>query len=637
VKNRYVLLLDLPLIAISAFGAYAARFDWRFYEDRPEFVLFVLTALILKPLVFYTLGMYRRYWRYASIQELSLVTIGVTAASASMAVVILMLTVLGLIPTGFSRVVFMTDWLLTLSAVGGMRLAIRIIHENKLLPQRRAGDAPRRILIVGAGAAGTMVAREMGRNPQLGMEPVGFLDDDQDKTGKQITGLPVLATLRELPHVVQEYRVDSVVIAMPTATGRAVRTILKMCVEAGVKSQTIPGVFELLDGQVNVNRLRNVEISDLLRRSPVVAVARFEYVTGRVVMITGAGGSIGSELARQVANAAPSHLILLGHGENSIFEVEARLRRAFSVPISTVIADVRDECRLDLVFDRFRPELVFHAAAHKHVPLMEENPEEAVTNNIIGTRNVVNAALRAGTDRLVLISTDKAVAPSSIMGATKRIAEAIVRQAAKRSGRAYVAVRFGNVLGSRGSVVTTFRAQIEHGGPITVTHPNMTRFFMTIPEAVYLVLQASGEGKGGELFVLDMGEPVRIVDLARDLIKLSGLSEDDIGIEFSGMRPGEKMEEVLFDPGMKTVPTSHPEVLQVTGIDPCMAADLDTLIRQLEDAAERCDRAAIDAHLGATIPGFLRPAAEVTIQIPEGTGAAGDENGLVVEHDRSLS
>ena len=618
-KNRYVLLLDLPLIAISAWGAFAARFDWRFYEERPEFAAFLLAALVVKPVVFFTLGMYRRYWRYASIQELALVVIGVSLASVGMAIFVGAMTVLELLePTGFSRVVLMTDWLLTLATAGGMRMAIRVVHEAGFPKHTGAeGRVPRRTLVVGAGAAGTMVAREMRRNPQLGMEPVGFLDDDTEKLGKHMAGLRVLAPIEMLPAVVRAHRIDSVVIAMPTAPGRAVRTILKMCNESGVKSQTIPGMFELLDGQVSVNRLRNVEITDLLRRSPVAASQTLEFVTGRVVMITGAGGSIGSELARQVANAAPAHLILLGHGENSIFECEARLRRAYpAVRLSTVIADVRDARRIEVIFNRFRPELLFHAAAHKHVPLMEENPEEAITNNVVGTRNVVNAALAANIGRLVLISTDKAVSPSSIMGATKRIAEAIVRQAARQSGRAYVAVRFGNVLGSRGSVVTTFRSQIEHGGPVTVTHPEMTRYFMTIPEAVYLVLQASGKGRGGELYVLDMGEPVKIVDLAQDLIRLSGLTTDDIGIEFTGMRAGEKMAEVLFDPGMQTIPTSHPEVLEVAGLDSCMATDLDTLITQLRDAAERCDRPAIDACLSATIPGYLRPAAEVTIQIP---------------------
>lgn len=607
-KNRYVLLADLPLITIAAIGAFAMRFDWRFYEQRPEFTLYLLTALTVKPAIFLFLGMYRRYWQYASVQELVLVVVSVSASSVAMAVLILLATVMDLIPYGFSRVVFFTDWLLTLAMAGGLRLAVRIVDESSIA--RRSADhagTVRRVLIVGAGAAGVMVAREMRRNPQLGMKPVGFLDDDGGKLGKNMAGLRVLGDTKALPHIVRSNRIDNVVIAMPTARGPVVRVILGLCNEVGVKSQTIPGVFELLDEHVSVRRLRNVDIADLLRRSPVDSPRNVaEFTAGRVVLITGGGGSIGSELARQIAKASPSRLVLLGHGENSVFEAEMRLRAASPhVEFSTVIADIRDADRLALVFDQFRPAIVFHAAAHKHVPLMEENPEEAVTTNIIGTRNVVNQALRTGAERFVLISTDKAVAPTSIMGASKRVAEAIVRQAAHKSGQALVTVRFGNVLGSRGSVVDTFKRQIEQGGPLTVTHPDMKRFFMTIPEAVHLVLEASGQGKGGELFVLDMGEPVRIVDLAQDLINLSGRGDDDISIVFTGVRAGEKLEEALVDPDMLTQPTSHQEVLQVVGRDICLEADLEAVIHGLEDAARRGDRVTIETLLRKLVPGFV--------------------------------
>ncbi len=605
-KNRYVLLADLPLIAIAAFGAFAGRFDWLFYGDRPEFPLYVIVALCVKPGIFLLMGMYRRHWQYASVPEMVVVVVAVTASSLAMAVLVALASLLEILPFGFSRAVWFNDWILTLATTGGMRMAIRFVHESTI-PGRSSVTAQRRTLIVGAGAAGTMVAREIRRNPQLGMTPVGFLDDDPTKVGKQLGGLIVLGGTDRLPSLVLSERIDHVVIAMPTARGSAVRAILEMCNQAGVKSQTMPGVFELLDGHVNVNRLRNVEISDLLRRSPVNSSSRTAaYVLDRVVLVTGAGGSIGYELSRQIANASPSHLVMLGHGENSLFEAKAKLVADFPrVRISTVIADIRDHRRLAMVFERFKPAIVFHAAAHKHVPLMEDNPEEAITNNVIGTRNVVDGALRAGTERFVLISTDKAVSPSSIMGATKRIAETIVRRAAKESGRAFVAVRFGNVLGSRGSVVTTFKSQIERGGPVTVTHPAMTRYFMTIPEAVHLVIQASGHGKGGELFMLDMGTPVKIVDLAQDLIKLSGLSEDQIAIVFTGVRPGEKLEEVLFDAGMQTEPTAHPEVLQVVGADTCMVANFERVLAQLEQAASDGDRAAIDDLLSRAIPGFV--------------------------------
>jgi FlaA1/EpsC-like NDP-sugar epimerase len=625
VKNRYVLLADLPLIVVSALGAFAARFDWTFYRDRPEITMFVVAALLIKPAIFMALGMYGRYWRYASVQELIVVVIGVTAASLGMGVFVLSTIALDIMPVGFSRVVFFTDWLLTLATTGGLRLAVRVVYDVDFRARPRSGarSSPHRILVVGAGDAGTMVAREMRRNPQLQMEPIGFLDDDRGKIGKNIAGLRVLGSTADLPRLVRAHHIDSVVIAMPRVRGRVLRGIVELCQDAGVKSQTVPGMFELLDGAVSVSRLRSIELSDLLRRTPVDADTRTaDFVTGRVVLITGAGGSIGSELARQIANASPSLLVLLGHGENSLFEVVGRLRHDFpSVRISTVIADIRDDGRLRMVFDRIRPAIVFHAAAHKHVPLMEENPEEAVTNNIVGTWNVAQQALRTGVERFVLISTDKAVSPTSIMGATKRVAETIVRDIARRTGRAFVAVRFGNVLGSRGSVVHTFKTQIERGGPVTVTHPDMTRFFMTIPEAVHLVLQASGKGQGGELFVLDMGEPVRIVQLAQDLISLSGLTEDDVPIVFTGMRPGEKLEERLFDSEMQTRPTSHPEILQVVGPDACVAADVERSVREIEDAARRGDRAAIDDLLGRMVPGFI-PAEAMPLEPPASPQAA---------------
>jgi FlaA1/EpsC-like NDP-sugar epimerase len=606
-RNRYILLADIVLIAVAASAAFTARFDWTFYQSREEFLPYLLAALAIKPIVFLFSGMYRRYWQYTSIHDLAVVFTAVSASSLLMGVFV----AIGVLRwfDEFSRVVILNDWLMTLAVTGGLRVAVRILSETNVRP--RGGGQERRssrqfVLIAGAGQAGTMVAREMRRNPQLGMEPIGFVDDDEAKIRKQMGGLEVLGSVRQLPQIVGSRKVDMVLIAMPTAPGSTIRAVVDMCRLAGVRSQTVPGVFELLDGRVDVSRLRKIEIADLLRRSPVKGdVATADFVAGKVVLITGAGGSIGSELARQLANAAPARLVLLGHGENSIFDAEAQIRAAFpGLRVGTTIADVRDEARLARVFDQVRPSIVFHAAAHKHVPLMEANPEEAITNNVIGTRNVVNEAVRAGTERFVLISTDKAVAPNSIMGASKRVAEAIVRQAARRSGRAFVSVRFGNVLGSRGSVVNTFKQQIEAGGPITVTDPQMTRFFMTIPEAVHLVLQASGKGRGGELFVLDMGEPVRIVDLAKDLIKLSGLGENDVPIVFTGARPGEKLHEALFDPGMQTKATSHPEVLEVVGPDGASESNLDRIVDDLWHAATGGDRVAIDALLAEVVPGF---------------------------------
>ena len=604
---RLLQLSDLPILAASAVGAFFLRFGTGALDHPRVVIWYVIAALVVKPVVFAAMGMHSRYWQYAGIQELKVIANAVAVASIAMGVAALAGVATGRLGEGFSPVIVLSDALLTLVLFGGSRLGIRLRHEPRRLPPSLESPRElRRVLIVGAGAAGTMVAHEIRRNPQLGFDAIGFLDDDPAKVGRQLAGLSVLGSIPSLATIVAAHRIDSVIIAMPSARGPIVRAVLDRCNAAHVRAQAFPGVFELLDGKVSVNRLRNVDIADLLRRSPVEGTADAAgFVSGRVVLITGGGGSIGSELARQIANAGPSHLVILGHGENSIFESAARLRAAFpGVRLSTVIADIRDDDRMASVFDAFTPEIVFHAAAHKHVPLMEENPEEAVTNNVLGTRNVVGQALRAGTERLVLISTDKAVAPTSIMGATKRIAELIVRQAARQSGRAFVCVRFGNVLGSRGSVVHTFKRQIEEGGPITVSHPDMTRFFMTIPEAVHLVLQASGQGKGGDLFMLDMGEPVKIVQLARDLITLSGLSEQDIPIVFSGVRPGEKLVEVLFDDGMETRRTVHPDVLQVLGDDVGAAADLDRAVARLAEAAHRGDRSAIDAVLRATVPGF---------------------------------
>ena len=380
----------------------------------------------------------------------------------------------------------------------------------------------------------------MQRNPALGMSPVGFLDDDPVKIGKRIYGVPVLGALADLNRILESMSLDQVVIAIPTASGSLLRKLAEECSRQGVESRIVPGVFELLDGNVSVNRLRHVDITDLLRRTPVVSSPdASRFVRDRRVLVTGAGGSIGFELCRQIAHGQPQSLVLLGHGENSIFEAQAHLREAFpGIRIFTVIADIRDRQRMFRVFDHFQPELVFHAAAHKHVPLMEENLEEAISNNVLGTQNVIDACVRTDSRRLVLISSDKAVSPSSVMGASKRIAEALVRAASQATGKAFVVVRFGNVLGSRGSVVPTFKKQIEAGGPVYITHPDMKRFFMTIPEAVHLVLQAGAMGSGGELFVLKMGEPLRIVELAQDLIRLSGPGAQEVSIVYTGLRPG---------------------------------------------------------------------------------------------------
>jgi FlaA1/EpsC-like NDP-sugar epimerase len=609
-RNRYLLLCDVPIVAMAAYGAFALRFDWYVPRSRQEFLPYLIVALLLKPAVFFGLGMYSRIWRYASVRDLLAVLTAVSVASAGMSVFVAGGVLSGVLGE-FSRAVVFIDWLLTLCAVGGVRMAVRLAAESRSGMAVPNGEA-RRVLVVGAGDAGTMVVREMRRNPQLLMSPVAFLDDDRAKVGKRVHGVPVIGHTSALAGAIEQHQIAEVIIAMPKVAGHVVRALAEACREADTPSRIVPGVFELLDGQLTVSRLRRVEISDLLRREQITTRPETSlYLTQKRVVVTGAGGSIGRELCRQIALANPSLLLLLGHGENSIFETQARLREQFpGLAVQAFIADVRDSGRLRASFERVRPDIVFHAAAHKHVPLMEDNPEEAITNNVVGTSNVVEACIARGVERLVMISTDKAVAPSSVMGASKRLAEIIVRHAARRSGLAFSVVRFGNVLGSRGSVVPIFKRQIERGGPITITHPGVTRFFMTIPEAVHLVLQAGGLSKGGELFVLDMGAPVPIVQLAEDLIRLSGLNIGDIPIVFTGLRPGEKMEEALWEPGAMVEPTSHPELLLVKEEDGLDAGEMVRSLDGLLAAARSGPRLHFEATLAQLLPTYIPSSAQ---------------------------
>ena len=610
-RNRYVLLADVAAIGCATFGAFVLRFDLRFFQSRPEFPAFLAAALLIKPTIFHGFGLYHRYWRYATVRDLNAVVFACGATTVAMSLFVGFGLAFGFIQE-FSRAVLVIDSLLMLMAAGGIRMSVRIVHEPRvgtrkgrwLFGQKEAAVG-KRVLVVGAGNAGTMVVREMQRNPQLEMEAVAFLDDDPVKRGKRIYEVPVLGNAQSLGRIVRTRRIDEVIIAMPTAPGAAVRKVVEACQTLGLRSQTIPGVFELLDGKVSVSRLRHVEIADLLRRRQVEgSVDSSSYVTGQTVLITGAGGSIGGELCRQAAHARPRRLVMLGHGENSLFDTHAKLHHAYpDVLLDVVVADIRDRMRIERIFQQLTPDIVFHAAAHKHVPLMEENFEDVISNNVVGTNILVDAALQWGAKRFVGISTDKAVSPSGVMGASKRMASLIVRDAARRSGRSFAVVRFGNVLGSRGSVVPYFKGQIERGGPVTITHPEMKRFFMTILEAIHLVLEAGGMGKGGELFVLNMGEPVRIIDLAEDLIHLSGFTTDQIPIISTGIRPSEKLEEALWEDDAKVEPTAHPDILRVT--EPLTpAGDLRAAVEALEHTAREGDRLRAEALLRDWIPTF---------------------------------
>lgn len=612
VRNRTILLGDLVLIVTSVLASFALRLDLgsAFRDYLPSAWVMLTIALIVKPVVYYFFGLYRRIWVYASTQELRLIALATGTASVVVASFVLLVGALGGLRAGFPRSVIGIDWLLSLISVGGLRLTIRLLAESGQISQRgNGGSVPRKVVVVGAGDAGALVVREMQRNPQLSMKPVAFVDDDHEKLKKDIRGVRVAGALRDFERVLRRTQADEVVFAIPTAAGSVIRQVADVCQRRGLPFRTMPGIYELIGGKVSVNRLRDVHIEDLLRRELAriddKAVGR--SLSGKRVLVTGAGGSIGLELCRQVARWRPAQLLLLGHGENSIFEALLDLRdeqpELVTVPL---IADIREIDRIQNLFDEYRPQVLFHAAAHKHVPMMELNIEEAVTNNVLGTQVVVEAAIRTHTERFVLISTDKAVEPLSVMGATKRLAELIVREAAGRTGNPYVAVRFGNVLGSRGSIVPLFKRQIAQGGPVTVTHPAMERYFMTIPEAVHLVLQAAIMGEAGETFMLRMGEQVRILDLAKDMIRLSGLDpERDIEIVFTGIRPGEKLSESILDETMDYHGTPHPDILRVDETVELGGDRLQTTISELVRLAREGDKEAIQGLLSERVPGSL--------------------------------
>jgi FlaA1/EpsC-like NDP-sugar epimerase len=484
-------------------------------------------------------------------------------AAVDVALGLAILPVSGIVPHRFSYAVILLDACLCALAIALPRLTIRVLVRRD---RRSRAENFRRTIVVGAGVAGGMIMRELVENAPLGMYPVALLDDDPRKRGQRLHNVPVLGAVSELPRIASAVAATDVVIAMPSASGRAIREVVRIARTAGLETRTVPGLYEILSGEKRVSALRQIEIQDLLRREPIktdlAQVA--SLVRDQVVVVTGAGGSIGSELCRQLARLEPRRIVAVGRGENSIFELLQELGRTFpKLAVEPVIGDVRDHTRMASVIGTHRPFSVFHAAAHKHVPLMEANVAEAVLNNVLGTRNVVTLSAEHDVQHFVLISTDKAVRPTSVMGATKRIAEHVVHECAVQRRSGYVSVRFGNVLGSRGSVVPTFMRQIADGGPVTITHPDMTRYFMTIPEAVQLVLQAAALGDQGEVFVLDMGEPVRVCDLALDLIRLSGLQPGlDIEVHFTGARPGEKLYEELFFKGAQMVPTDHPKILR---------------------------------------------------------------------------
>jgi len=613
VRNRYILAIDFFTLPVSLFLAFLFRTGavalWGVYAE--PLVLFAIVVTVLKLAIFYRMEMYTQYWPYASVRELVLMFRALAvAAMAEILLVELWRWSGNPLVLGIPRSTLVLDGLLSSCFVGVTRLSIRAAQ--MLTADARTEDRHQKpVIVVGAGVAGAMVVKELLANEQVGKRPVGFVDDDRRKIGKSIHGVKVLGTLKDLPLILKRTKVKDVIIAIPSAPGKLIRQVVQSCETEGVASKTVPGLFEIIRGTSRIDQVRNVQLEDLLRRGTVRSEGHRvgEIIAGARVMVTGAGGSIGSEICRQVMDFGPSQLVMLGHGEDSIFHIAGELRHHPYKPASLVpvIADIRDKRRMRHVFAAYRPEVVFHAAAHKHLALMEENVPDAVTNNVLGTSILVNLALEAGTERFVMISTDKAVNPTSVLGVTKRIAEMIVHEVARQSGRKFIAVRFGNVLGSSGSVVSIFEKQIRAGGPVTITHPDIKRFFMIIPEAVQLVLHSAAMGHGGEVFVLAMGEQIRIVDLARDLLRLNGLQEGrDIDIVFTGLMRGEKMHEELFFEGDRVERTQHEKILAcrdgfTTDLVPAR------LLRSLEVATYRGDKAAIYPLLQRLVPQYTPP------------------------------
>ncbi len=609
-RNFYLmLLLDASLVA----GAYYLAFYLRFDGDIPEGFLWLFSRsvaplVVLKILIFFAFGLYRGMWRFTGLNDLRNVVAASLAATMTM---IVYFTLLGR-ALGFPRSVFVIDFVMTLMFVGGARVAVRLImNRGSGLPEGLWGAdrSRKRIMIIGAGNTGEKVVREMMDSPAMKMRPVGFLDDDRGKLGKAIHGVPVKGVTTELGKFQHEF--DEVLIAIPSVKGPQMRAIVAACDKVGKRYRIVPNIGEVIGGQISIKTIRDVRYEDLLGREEVSLDSALlnRIYRGKRIMITGAGGSIGSELVRQAAKYQPAALGLVDFSEYNLFQVENDSRRRYEyIPVEAYLVDIRVERAVRRAFAAFKPDVVLHAAAYKHVPLQELNPREAIFNNVKGSRTLVRIAGENGVERFVLVSTDKAVRPTNVMGATKRVAEMFVEcmNGGERGagGCRFMAVRFGNVLGSSGSVIPIFQEQIAKGLPVTVTHPEVTRYFMSTAEAAQLILQAGAMGEGGEIFILDMGEPVKIADMARDLIRLHGLEPDrDIPVRFVGLRPGEKLYEELITEGEGIKPTRHEKIRVIRG----RHTDCPTLNAQIDDliaCAETSDHAAIKAKLHEIVPEY---------------------------------
>jgi len=630
--RRVQFALDLAVLVASFALAYLLRFDFAIPRDELEhgFVQLPYVVLIQFAVVLFS-GIYRFVWRYVGLAELAAFLRA--AALSALPVVVLRLTLPN--PSyAHWRVPLSIIVLDTVFAFGGL-LAVRILRRvlyERYERDRRAGaedrGRPKPVLLVGAGRAGVQVVREIRGRGDMDLDVVGFVDDDPLKRGTVIQGVEVLGSCDEIPLLCRRYPVESAIIAIAESSAESIRRIVAICERARVKVQIIPGLYEILDGRVSIGRFRDIQIEDLLGREPVRLdedeVERF--LSGKRVMLTGAGGSIGAELVRQCARFAPDRLLLVERTENSLFELDREIADLWpGLDVVPLLADVGDEERMRALLAAHRPEIVFHAAAHKHVPMMERNPAEAIKNNVLATHLLGRLAGELGTESFVLVSTDKAVRPTSVMGASKRIAELVVQDLDRRFlATRFMAVRFGNVLGSAGSVIPIFRRQIERGGPVTVTHPEAMRYFMTIPEAAQLVLEAGALGRGGEILILDMGTPVKIVDLARDMIRLSGLSPDrEIEIRFVGLRPGEKLREELGHSEERLSRTRHPKIL-VGRLEALSSHAMAAALTRLAELARRQEEGPLRAFLGELLPDAQlggEPVAEAAPPETVGSGA----------------
>jgi FlaA1/EpsC-like NDP-sugar epimerase len=612
-KNFWTILVtDAGLVCVSYVLAYVIRFENDIPPEQVAMLVQTLPWIVpLKILIFAWLGLYRGMWRYTSISDLINIIKAAVLGAGAIALALLLIRHF----EGFSRSVLVLDALLTLMLVGGVRLLIRV-HIQKTFPASFFNPAyfpffnpdrekRKRLLIVGAGDAAEKMLREILDNPRLRYNPVGLLDDNPLKQGRAIHGVPVLGVIDDIENVPVQF--DEILIAIPSARGDDMRKIVELCDRTGKRFRTIPKIGELIEGRISVNSIREVRLEDLAGRQEVLLDPDMisQFLCGKRILVTGAGGSIGSELVRQISRFEPQVVGLLDFSELNLFQVEQEFRlRLRTLPTESFLTDIRDRDALQGVLKRFTPQIIFHAAAYKHVPMQESHPREAVLNNVLGTRNLVDLAVESEVERLVLVSTDKAVRPTNVMGATKRVAELFVESMNGKQVTRFVAVRFGNVFSSSGSVIPLFQQQIATGGPVTVTHPEVTRFFMSIPEAAQLILQAGAMGEGGEIFILDMGEPIRIVDMARDLIRLHGLEpETDIPIQFTGLRPGEKLYEELITSGEGVVSTSHRKIMVLRG----KTRDAATLLAQIEallTIARKGDDEAIRRKLRDIVPEY---------------------------------